>query len=332
MQICGVSVAAGERRFTWLKVGYLTSGAPLRIPVHIVRGNGAGKTLCLVAGVHGDETLGIELLERICREASPKRLQGALILVPVANPLGIQSGSRNVPIDMLDMNRNFPGDAHGWLAEQMAAAIINEVVRKSDLLIDFHAAPPFQRVNYTYVSQAAAKTDAEALRLGVLFGQRLIYKSPGHPGALSNVSLTLGLPAFTAEFGAHLESEHARDTAIVLRGLQNVMVDQGLVEGRVARRRDQYVFGPEDYKVLRPRNGGVLRPTLPTSDQGEEVKKGTELGTVLSPYSFETLETFKAIYPVTSLILLRNRSILKPGDYSYIVGDFSKALKLEYGE
>lgn len=331
LQICGASIAAGERRFVWLNIDKLTDGAPLRIPVHVVRGRTGGPTLCLVAGVHGDETLGVEVLERIFTEVTPKNLQGSLIVVPVANPLGIQSGSRNVPLDMLDMNRNFPGNPHGWLTEQMTSALIDEVVRKSDILIDFHAAPPFERVNYTYISQAGVKADAEAERLGVLFGQKLIYKSPGHPGAISNVSLTLGLPAFTTEFGAHVQSENHGDSEIVVRGVHNVMSDRGMIRGRVGRRKTQYVFGPEDYRVLRPRHGGLLRPSLPTRMQGEEVKRGTILGAAFSPYTFETLETFKAPFPMTSLILLRDRSVLRPGDYTYIVGNFAKARRLENG-
>ena len=38
---------------------------------------------------------------------------GTILALPCANPLAYESRTRNTPIDMIDLNRVFPGDPGG---------------------------------------------------------------------------------------------------------------------------------------------------------------------------------------------------------------------------
>src|SRR5690242_1102898 len=76
---------------------------------------GRGKPVGLItAGVHGDEgPWGSWAIHKLLEQTSPDDLQGTLRVVPVANPLAMEADARNAPLDMLDLNRVFPGNMEG---------------------------------------------------------------------------------------------------------------------------------------------------------------------------------------------------------------------------
>ncbi|MBX3560143.1 MAG: succinate dehydrogenase, partial [Chelatococcus sp.] len=55
---------------------------------------------------------------------------------------------------------------------------------------------------------------------------------------------------------------------------------------------------------------------------GKSLTKGTVLGRVVSPYTFEILDEIKAPFDKTEVMMIRNRiSKVHPGEYAYIIGD-----------
>jgi predicted deacylase len=59
---------------------------------------------------------------------------------------------------------------------------------------------------------------------------------------------------------------------------------------------------------------------------GEEVPAGTELGRVVSPYTFDVLETVKAPFDPTLLVLVREpMTKVDPGDYGFMVANGATA-------
>ena len=77
------------------------------------------KRISIVTGTHGDELNGqyvcYKLIEKI--KAEPQNLAGIVDVYPSINPLGIDTGTRGIPMNDLDMNRVFPGDNNGAMAE-----------------------------------------------------------------------------------------------------------------------------------------------------------------------------------------------------------------------
>ncbi len=105
---------------------------------------GKEKRFSLVTGIHGDELEGqyvcYELLRRIREDK--EHLKGIVDVYPAMNPLGIDSITRGIPLFDLDMNRIFPGNKEGSMAEFLASEMIRDLTG-SDLVMDVHASNIF---------------------------------------------------------------------------------------------------------------------------------------------------------------------------------------------
>ena len=79
--------------------------------------------ISIVTGIHGDELDGQYVCYEVIRRVNNnlERLKGIIDIYPDVNPLGIDTGSRGIPMFELDMNRVFPGDNNGAVAESVAA-------------------------------------------------------------------------------------------------------------------------------------------------------------------------------------------------------------------
>ena len=85
-----------------------------------------------MTGTHGDELDGQYVCYEIVKQlnAHPEKLKGIVDIYPDVNPLGLDTGSRGIPMFDLDMNRVFPGDNNGAITEYLAAGIIDDIIRK----------------------------------------------------------------------------------------------------------------------------------------------------------------------------------------------------------
>ncbi|MGH7288069.1 MAG: M14 family metallopeptidase, partial [Myxococcota bacterium] len=149
VELLSQTVAPGDRRRLSLRAGESFAGDAVEIPVLVLRGNTPGPTLCFVAGVHGDELNGIEIVREVFEAIAPRNLSGMLIGVPVANVHGLRRSSRYLP-DQRDLNRFFPGHPGGSSASRIANALFEGVVGDCDALVDFHTGS-FQRTNLPQV-------------------------------------------------------------------------------------------------------------------------------------------------------------------------------------
>ena len=81
---------------------------------------GNEKRICIVTGTHGDELEGQYVcyeLNRIIKN-NMNKLKGIVDIYPALNPLGIDSIQRGIPMFDLDMNRIFPGNENGAMADK----------------------------------------------------------------------------------------------------------------------------------------------------------------------------------------------------------------------
>jgi len=106
----------------------LADGSWLTVPVKVAVGNRPRPRLVALAGVHGDELEGMLSLLDFWDTCDPGRLQGTVILVPVANPPAFAAHQRRSPLDGLDLNRTFPGKADGTPSERLAYRFLHEVI------------------------------------------------------------------------------------------------------------------------------------------------------------------------------------------------------------
>lgn len=145
IELLGASVDPGTRR----ELSFLNEqsfvGAFANTIVLVARGARPGPTLCLTAGIHGDELNGFEIAYRTYAGLDPGALVGTLIAVPAVNAFGFRTGSRYLP-DRRDLNRFFPGSPRGSIASRLAGVVFEQVIRRCDVLIDLHTRS-FQRTN-----------------------------------------------------------------------------------------------------------------------------------------------------------------------------------------
>jgi len=301
-----------NKSLSWLTVTTLASGMELRIPVHRVTGAQPGPVLGVTAGIHGDEYLPIEVIRQLVTKLDPAQLRGTVLAIPVVNPLAFESQTRNLPIDMLNLNRVFPGDRDGWLTEQLAAVVCEKYLPQIEYLVDLHAGGAQPTVDYVYVQNDEALSRA--------YGFPVLYRPP-HPfaGTLGEVANARNVPNLVVEMGGGML---ANDSYVErgLRGIHNVMKYLRMIPGEPEVPAQQIVV--TDLRVIRTHAGGLLYPGVTLKDIGQVVAHNTLLGTVISPYSFETLEEIRAPFARSLMILLRGAlTKVHPGDYAYMVGN-----------
>ncbi|MDH3241142.1 MAG: succinylglutamate desuccinylase/aspartoacylase family protein, partial [Alphaproteobacteria bacterium] len=138
-ELNGTSVPAGTRGAVDLPLSLLSDHTPITLTVEIVHGREPGPTVLINGAIHGDEVNGVEIIRRVLREPSLRRLRGTLIAVPIVNVYGFLTNIRYLP-DRRDLNRSFPGSPTGSLAARLAHMFFSEIVMRADYGIDLHTA------------------------------------------------------------------------------------------------------------------------------------------------------------------------------------------------
>jgi predicted deacylase len=298
-------------------VATIANGHTLELVTHTIRGGrGEGPTLGLIAGIHGDEPLGVETIRRFVTELDAASFSGTLFVLPVANPYAFQALTRNTTVDMNNLNRIFPGDPDGMLSDQLAAAIVEQIVPRCDYLIDFHSGGNLATVDYAYLH------DTEGLAQA--FGCEILFRGPSYSGSLGYHARENGIPTIVSELGGgqQLNEQYVQKG---VRGIRNVMKKLGMLEGEPDVPAEQVIV--DELIILRPHHGGLLLSEVEPSRLGESVPKGTVLGRIVSPYTFEELEVLTATFEPSLLVLVRE-SVTKvdPGDYGFMIANGATAV------
>jgi hypothetical protein len=275
--LLGRRVAPGDKRRLFLRSSESFTGSDSELPVLVTRGATPGPTVCLMAGVHGDELNGIEIVRKVVESLTPRRISGMVIAVPVANLHGFRRSSRYLP-DRRDLNRFFPGSATGSSASRIAYSLWHEVIRHCTSLIDLHTGS-FHRTNLPQVR--IDTTDPRSLALARGFASALVIHDPGQVGTLRRSARNAGIGALTYEAGEPLrfqENEIARG----VEGVRNVLAALGMSDDAPVR------VTPHIYqrtRWVRVDDGGIF---FTRRKLGEQVDAGDLLGTVTDPVTNES--------------------------------------------
>ena len=110
------------------------------IPVPIAMiANGAGPTILLTAGNHGDEYEGQIALRRLIQELQPRGVRGRLVVMPALNLPAVLAAERVSPIDNGNMNRSFPGNPNGGPTEMIAHFVETTILPRCQFAADLHS-------------------------------------------------------------------------------------------------------------------------------------------------------------------------------------------------
>ena len=106
-----------------------------RVRPYVFDSGTPGKTLLIVAGVHGNEPSGPRALMNMIRNRDIHATSGRVIIIPYANWCGWLVGKRRVPAkgEDKDLNRHFTADDPTGLARDILG-----YVKQADYVLDLH--------------------------------------------------------------------------------------------------------------------------------------------------------------------------------------------------
>ncbi|MCA9247338.1 MAG: succinylglutamate desuccinylase/aspartoacylase family protein [Planctomycetales bacterium] len=177
-----------------------------RLPYMQANSSHEGPTVWLTACCHGDEVGGIVVVQEVFKRLKKNPLQkGALHAFPLMNPLGFEAGARHVTLSEEDLNRAFPGNVTGTLAERIAATIFDAIVATSpSIVLDLHN-DWIRSIPYTVLDSpsegGATIAEQRAQQLATTAGFLTVTEPNPLRRTLSHSLLRCGIPAITIELG-----------------------------------------------------------------------------------------------------------------------------------
>ena len=208
------------------------------IPVIELAGAEDGPRLTVLAGVHGCEYAPMAAVRRWIRSLRERELRGSVRAVPVLNLPAFRARTPFVvPDDGKNLNRCFPGDPSGTLAQRLAHATFTQPITGSDALVDVHAGDMVEALE-PFALYDAGPGEARARELAVAYGLGYVIRQEPGPdravgGTTSTAAAEIGIPAIIAEAGGcGLVEPAAVETHV--RGLDRVLALLGMAGDNVA--------------------------------------------------------------------------------------------------
>ncbi len=297
-----------------LPVCYMANGLGLKLPVHELSG-GKGPVIGFSASVHGDETIGVEILRRVVEELKGMDINGTVKIMPTANPLAFEEAKRNNPIDRNNMNRIFPGSYNGTLTEIQARVMADKFLDGLDAYVDVHAGGQDPVVDYAYILNDEGFSRA--------FLSKILYRPKAdYVGTTATYTKPKGIPTVTVECGGGPNDSSYVEKGV--KGLLNMLKYKKVIPGEAETRKDQIVV--DHIEHVNPHHGGLFVPSLKYGVMNTIVEGKVTLGKVYNPMTLELLEEIKAPYDRNLMILMRGSvNTILPGDFTFMIGDLSTA-------
>ena len=246
------------------------------------------RRISIVTGTHGDELEGqyvcYELQRRL--RAHPELLNGIVDIYPALNPLGVDSITRGVPGFDLDMNRIFPGNEDGAMAEYAAAKITQDILG-SDLCIDVHASNIFLReIPQVRVSEITAQRllpYARQLNCDFIWvhASATVLES-----TLAHTLNTSGVPTLVVEMGVGMRITREYGDQL-LDGIFRVMHNLGIWTGEAPEVRAPIVSTDGKVRFINAESLGMFVPRVTHWDN---VHRDEVIGELINPLTGEGVE------------------------------------------
>lgn len=301
-------------KYYTLPVCYMANGLQLTLPVHEISG-GEGPVVGLSASIHGDETIGVEILRRVVEELKSTDINGTVKIMPVANPLAFEEIKRNNPIDRNNMNRIFPGDYDGTLTEIQSRVMADKFLDGLDSYIDVHAGGQDPVVDYVYITNDEGFSRA--------FLSKILYRpTVDYVGTSATYTKPKGISTVTIECGGGPNELYYVEKGV--KGILNMLKYKKVIPGDAETRDDQIVVTHIEH--CNPHHGGLFVPSLDYGKMNTIVEGKVSLGRIYNPMTLELLEEIVAPYDRNLMILMRgNVNTILPGDFTFMIGDLSTA-------
>jgi uncharacterized protein len=285
--------------------------AGLDVPVIELTGS-AGPRLTVLAGVHGCEYAPMAAVRRWTLTLAGRELRGSIRAVPVLNLPAFRARSPFVvPDDGKNLNRCFPGDPAGTVAERLAHAAFTQLIEGSDALVDAHAGDMVEALEPFALYDAGASED-RARELAAAYGLGYVIRQEPGPGravggTTSTAAAEIGIPAIIAEAGGCGLVEPAAVAAHV-RGLDRVLAVLGMTSDPAPDGEAPVYLGR--FLWLRAAREGWWEPVV---RPGQRVAAGQALGTVSSLDGAQVLQSVTAPAPGVPMFITSSPAVAATG-------------------
>ncbi len=306
--INGVTIKPGESTQVSLNTYRLPTRTVIDIPVYVHRSLVEGPVVLLLAGMHGDEINGVEIIRSlIVNNTFTKLYKGTVIAIPVINIVSFVYGTRSLP-DGRDLNRCFPGSVNGSLGSRIAHDLMSEIIPQIDFGVDFHTGGA-SKSNFPQIRCSFSME--QNIELARQFAAPFIINSGLRDKTLRKEAANIGKPILVYEGG---ESSRFDQVAIKegIEGCMRMLMQLKMIKGKPS---------PAEAKIIqkttwvRAKNSGLFHPV---KKNGAFVKKNELLGTITDPYGeFET----EIIASVEGHIIgINNLPVINRGDALIHIG------------
>lgn len=260
-----VTANRGEFKKGIIKGVELINNASIDTPVMVMNGVEDGPILLLMSTQHGTEIQGIEVIQKVMREIlSPRKLKGAVIGIPVGNPLAFFHYQYRSWVDEQDVGSVRADLPNGGATEKLAYALWTEAWSKADLIVNIHCNTRPEALIFQMINVGNPKTKDKLMKMSEAFGVTTMVSdrplSEDAPPTLANLATRKGIPTMMVELiDGRWISEPS--TSAGVRGVLNIMKAFNMIDGDL-KPQTGFLIIPgvnRSYGVIRANQSGMIR-------------------------------------------------------------------------
>ncbi len=289
------------------------------IPLSVVK-NGQGPTALLTGGNHGDEYEGPIALFDLAQKLTAEEVSGRVIIVPAMNYPAFCAATRTSPIDQGNMNRVFPGRPDGTVTEKIADYFQRTLLPMADLVLDIHSGGktldflPFAAAHILEDKDQEARCFAAVDAFNAPWSLRMLEIDA--VGMYDTAAEAQGKTFMTTELGGG-GSASAETIAIAKRGVRNLLIHAGILEGQIEKAPTRWLDMSSDEGFVFAEDHGLVEVCR---DLGDPVEAGEVIARV-HPIGRTGEAPIEYRAKLEGLLAGRHfPGLIKPGDCLAVIG------------
>jgi predicted deacylase len=284
-----------KKHYSFLKILTGSDLSKRRIPTMELASEVDGPVLWFTGCMHGDEIGGTVIIHELFKKLQKRLVKGRVMAFPLMNPFGFETSTRTI-ISEEDLNRSFPGDEKGTLAQRIASKIFNHILESGpsmvvDLHNDWNKSIPYALLDPASMGSIDSRVEALAAMTGLL---QIVDTDKIHSSLTHNL-IQKGVPALVLEMGESM-TVNEKNIEIGLNALWNILRNLDMVADdgplyqyplpeKVANRRLEYSCLPLSS------TSGIIRFIR---KPGEMVVKGQKIAMVYNAFG-KQIEIIRAL-------------------------------------
>lgn len=202
-----------------------------------LRSDTEGPTVLFTACMHGEEIGGTVILHELFKKAKKRLKRGNVLAFPLVNPSGFETVTRHIPLSKEDLNRAFPGDERGTLAERIAKKIFSFILESSpSLVIDLHndwnKSIPYVLVDPMDSTERIREVERLIVQFSMWTGLLIIEDTETIRSSLTYNLMQRDIPAIVLELGESFIINE-KNIDIGLKSIWNILARLDMVDADI---------------------------------------------------------------------------------------------------